>query len=624
MRDGFIKVAAITAPLKVGDLRFNSEQSIQLLSYCGRENVDLALFSELSLTASTCGELFRDDFFVRESLKALKEVIESSKESDTVAAIGLPLAFNGKLFNCSVVFQKGEVLAIVPKSDLSNTHRKYFSRPNDTVQFVKLFDSNVAFGTNILFQSSFINEFNFSVTIGEHIFKESYEAAILLNPKASYMKIGLLKEQQELNRVVSKTASLAIVSSGASLGESTTDRVYCNQNMIVENGKIIALGEDPYEGALISEVDVKLLMSERVRKQNNKTKNSEAHKVYFSHRLRETTLTREIRKYPFVPSEKGALEERSLEILKLQSLALAKRINHVGSKKVVLGVSGGLDSTLALIVAVMAFDYLNLDRKGIVSVTMPCFGTTKRTYENAIKLSSLLGVTLKEIDISESVRAHFKDINHDEKITDTVYENAQARRRTHILMDIGNQIGGFVIGTGDLSEIALGWATFNGDHMSMYSVNSSIPKTLINHLIRYYATHLSVSKELPEVLEDIISTPVSPELLPTDIGQATEKIIGPYVLHDFFIYNMLRLSYSPQKIVRLAKTAFDGEFSEKEIIGYLRIFIKRFFANQFKRSVFADGVQVGSVSLSPRGEFSLASDTSSALWLEELDKLEGN
>lgn len=549
--------------------------------------------------------------------------------------MGVPVAVGADLYNCAAVLYHGKLLGLVPKQNIPNYCEFYEARhftpgPHDIE--ITFCGQIVPLGTNLIFCCKTIPELILGVEICEDLwvamppsaYLAQCGATVLLNLSASDEVIG--KSAYRRSLVASQSARLfaAYAYADAGEGESSTDMVFAGHNLIAENGTMLAESKKFTTGFVAAEVDLQRLMQERRRATTWNNHGNVIHKIFFDYPIQELQLTRSFPALPFVPADNADLSARCEMILSMQAAGLKTRLMHTKAKNVVVGLSGGLDSTLALLVAVRAFDSISLDRKGIHAVSMPCFGTTKRTKNNAEKLARLMGVTFQEISITEAVKQHFSDIKQDPDIHDVTYENCQARERTQVLMDIANKNSGLVIGTGDLSELALGWATYNGDHMSMYGVNCSIPKTLVRHLVHHSA--VSGSKELYTLLEDILATPVSPELLPPVdgvISQKTENIVGPYELHDFFLYYMLRFGFSPSKIYRMAVLAFDGQYDKQTIQKWLNIFYRRFFAQQFKRSCLPDGPKVGSVTLSPRGDFRMPSDASARLWLDEIENLKG-
>ena len=638
MKDGFIKVAAGTVDVAVADAAYNTEQILARMREADAAGVNLLTLPELCLTGYTCGDLFFSDCLLGAVEPALARIVEASKELYPVTAVGLPLRFGGKLYNCAAVVHAGRLLGVVPKTHLPNYGEFYELRQFSSAKTLEgktytlpLCGQNVPFGTELLFCCSGMQDYTFGVELCEDLWVPcppstrlcAGGAAIILNLSASDEVIGKADYRRSLVGATSARLACGYVYCSASPTESTQDMVFSRHHLIAENGTLLAENE-PFAGAslTISEIDVQRLMHERHRTTSyDSVPGLQA--VPFDQPLRETVLTRHIAPNPFVPPYDEQLRARAEAILRIQSQGLKKRVEHTHAKTVVLGISGGLDSTLALLVCVRAFDLAGRSRKEILCVTMPCFGTTKRTKSNAVKLCEELGVSVQEVNITASVRQHFADIGHDEAVHDVTYENCQARERTQVLMDIANQSGGLVIGTGDLSELALGWATYNGDHMSMYAVNCSVPKTLVRYIVQYEAG--SSAPALREVLLDILDTPVSPELLPADengqIAQKTEDLVGPYELHDFFLYHLLRFGSRPRKLFRMAKYAYGGKYPDDVIRHWLKTFCRRFFQQQFKRSCIPDGPKVGSVTLSPRGDWRMPSDASGSLWLAEAEAL---
>ena len=649
MKDGFIKVAVTAPDSKVADCAYNIEKMIEKAEELAGKGVRIAVFPELGISAYTCSDLFLQEPLLTGAEKALEKFVKETEKLDLLSVVSLPLRHQARLYNVAAVVKGGKVLGLVPKShipmysefyegrhfasgDVAQAQGKYAEEKMGThrLTFQK---EEIVFGIRQLFCCEQMPELCLAVEICEDLWMpvppSSYHAmagaTIIANASASDELTGKAAYRRDLVKNQSARTVSAYLYADAAMGESTTDLVYGGHHLIAENGTLLAenkafAGEDA-----ITEIDCKKLAAERRRMGTFPLYPVPENEGYVRHffafeTMEETKLTRKFEKTPFVPVDRGDREERCNEILNIQAAGLAKRLRHTGCKSAVIGLSGGLDSTLALLVTIRAFDQLNLDRKGIVSVTMPCFGTTNRTYDNAVKLAQELGTTLKEISIEKAVLQHFKDIGHDPEVQDVTYENGQARERTQILMNIANQAGGLVIGTGDMSELALGWATYNGDHMSMYGVNCSVPKTLVRFLVQYFADN-SGEGTLKDVLYDILDTPVSPELLPPkegEIAQKTEDIVGPYELHDFFLYHMLRFGYMPSKIYRIAKITFEGEYEAQTIYRWLSTFVHRFFRQQFKRSCLPDGPKVGSVAVSPRGDLRMPSDASDALWKEDL------
>ena len=634
MRDGFIKVAAASPSLKVGNPSFNKERIIDLMNEADRKGVKVLVFPELSITGYTAGDLFFQSALLESATEALLEIAEASAALDVLSFVGYPLRYNGKLYNTAAAVKGGRILAFVAKRNLPNYSEFYEERwftPSPKENLVlESEDGDILFGSRIIFSASFPSSLKIAAEICEDLWvpdpPSTHHAAagatVLVNLSASDEIIGKSEYRRSLVSGQAARTVSAYIYADASEGESTTDMVFTGSNVISENGTILASVEYSCDSLLITEVDTDRLERERAARNTYMTEEDGYDYIDIEFDEEETLLTRPIDPHPFVPSDEGRRRERCEKILTLQALGLKRRLSHTKSRKVVVGLSGGLDSTLALLVAVRAFDMLALDRKGIVAITMPCFGTTGRTKSNAEKLALAEGVDFRTIDIGESVKSHFRDIGQSMDDLSVTFENGQARARTQVLMDVANKEGALVIGTGDLSELALGWATYNGDHMSMYGVNGGVPKTLVRHLVRYVAETTSI-KEEAEVLLDILATPVSPELLPArngEISQVTEDLVGPYELHDFFLYNMVRLSFSPGKIFRLASIAFSGIYDCETIYKWERTFIKRFFQQQFKRSCLPDGPKVGTITLSPRSDWRMPSDGDSEIWLKALDE----
>ena len=641
MFDGFIKTAAATPKIRVADCEYNADAIIELMNDAREKGVNILVFPELCVTGYTCHDLFYQQTLLKGAEKALMRIVKASEGSDMLVTVGCPIVSRqktDKLYNCAVVFQNGEILGAVPKKFLPNYNEFYEMRqfspaPNSDDEWsIQIGDQYYPFGTDILFVCDDIPELKFGIEICEDLWSPeppsislaTNGATVVANLSASNETIGKDAYRRELVTGQSARLICGYIYASAGNGESTQDLVFGGHRMISENGTMLAESELFTTGLTISEIDVQKLSLERRRNTSFRSGHDEIIYVPFEMKPHETVITRKIQPLPFVPSAEGEKAKRCRDILTMQAHGLSKRIEHTHCKTVVVGISGGLDSCLALLVCVEAMKILNRPLSDIITVTMPCFGTTKRTKSNAEKLCGILGTTLRIIDISNSVRQHFKDIGHDENDHSVTYENGQARERTLVLMDIANKENGMVIGTGDLSELALGWATYNGDHMSMYGVNSSVPKTLVRHIVYFYADTCG-NEELKEVLLDIFNTPVSPELIPPkdgEISQITEDLVGPYELHDFFLYNGIRWAFPPKKVFRLAKIAFNGSFDDQTILKWLKIFYRRFFSQQFKRSCLPDGVKVGSVTLSPRGDWRMPSDAQAALWLSELDEIQ--
>ena len=590
-------------------------------------------FPELCITGYTCSDLFLQQTLLKTAESSVYRIIEETKNLDIISVVGVPVAFREALYNCAAVIFKGKLLALVPKANIPNYSefyeaRHYTSGKNTDFE-IEYAGRKTVLTDKVLFQNKNMPDFTIGVEVCEDLWvAESPSialaksgATVICNPSTSDDTIGKAEYRRSLVRMQSGKLCCAYIYTDSGFGESTTDTVYSAQNIICENASLLSESERFTTGITYADIDVQKLMGERRRMSTFCCDNENVRRIYFDMPLTDTKLSRKFEQTPFVPSAKDDLSRRCKEIITMQATGLATRLAHTGIKNVVLGLSGGLDSTLALIVCVHAFDMLGIDRKNIHTVTMPCFGTTKRTKSNAEKLAEAYNVSFEEINITAAVRQHFIDIKHDESVTDITYENSQARERTKILMNLSNKYGGLVIGTGDLSELALGWATYNGDHMSMYAVNVSIPKTLVRYLTAYEA---EISDgELKTVLLDVLDTPVSPELLPPDkngeIAQKTEDVVGPYELHDFFLYYFVRFGFTPSKIYYLAKHSFAGKYNNDTIKKWLVTFLKRFFSQQFKRSCLPDGPKVGSVTLSPRSDWRMPSDASVRIWLDELE-----
>lgn len=638
MRHGFIKVAAATPDIRVADVDYNKEQIIKQMDEAAKAGAKIIVFPELCITGYTCSDLFLQDILLNGAKKALAEIAKQTKELDALVFVGVPLAVGGELYNVAAALNHGNILGFTTKSFLPNYGEFYEMRqfrPGPKKAETILFDGKeIPFGPQLLFVEKQMANLIVSAEICEDVWSPvppSIEAAregatVIVNCSASDETIGKASYREELISGQSARLISGYIYANAGEGESTTDLVFGGHNLIAENGTILAEAKRFSNGIIYTEFDVQKIANER-RKNTTFTETQEhvLPRIPFGLEQTETILTRTFPSRPFVPRDDQERAKRCEEILTIQAMGLKKRLAHTHAKSAVVGISGGLDSTLALLVTAKAFDALGLERSGITAVTMPCFGTTDRTYQNACKMSLKVGATLREVRIGDAVMQHFKDIGHDPQDHSVTYENSQARERTQVLMDIANQTGGLVIGTGDMSELALGWATYNGDHMSMYGVNASVPKTLVRHLVHYYADTCE-DPSLKEVLYDVLDTPVSPELLPPkdgEIAQKTEDLVGPYELHDFFLYYFLRMGYEPGKIYRIAKLSFAGEYDDETIYKWLRTFCWRFFSQQFKRSCLPDGPKVGTVALSPRGDWRMPSDACVALWIQNLEKEAG-
>ena len=644
MRDGFIRVAAGTPKIRVADCRYNAEQIFTMMREADKQGVKILALPELCLTGYTCGDLFLQDTLLDGAAEGLRTILEATRHLEILTALGMPVRAGGKLYNCAVVIQKGSVLAVVPKTYLPNYgefyETRWFRSGVDCGDDLWPFDDVLAFNSyggigQCLIDCPDVPGLKVGVEICEDLWAgdppsrrlAEAGATVILNLSASNEVVGKAAYRRQLAVGQSGRLCCAYVYADAGEGESTTDLVFTGHNMIAENGALLA--EHRFStGLTIADVDVQRLIYERRRLTPFPAVNTAGlyrNEAAFTSCV--TKLTRCVSPTPFIPENEADRAARCEEILTIAALGLKKRLEHTGAKTAVVGLSGGLDSTLALLIAALAMGMLHRPASDIVAVTMPCFGTTDRTRNNAVVLAGRMGATLRTIPIGETVRSHFRDIGQSVDEHDVTYENAQARERTQVLMDVANQTGGLVIGTGDLSELALGWCTYNGDHMSMYAVNASIPKTLVRHLVDYVARdNLKKDQELTDVLEDILDTPVSPELLPAvqgEISQRTEDLVGPYELHDFFLYYVLRWGFGPRKVFRLAELALGRSYSREVILKWLRSFYRRFFAQQFKRSCMPDGPKVGSVALSPRGDWRMPSDAVARLWLEELEDLAG-
>lgn len=636
VRDGFIKVAAITPEIKVADVDYNSEIICSYMKKAEQEGAKISVFPELCITGYTCQDLFWQDRLLESAKNGLLNITAYSKGLEGIYFVGLPLSINSKLYNVSAAISQGKILGIVPKIYLPNYNEFYegrhFASGKHLNTSVEIGNQKVSVSSKLIFKCQEMPSLKIAVELCEDLWVPNPPsishalagATVIVNLSASDEITGKSLYRRELVSGQSARLICGYIYASAGNGESTQDVVYSGHNIIAENGKILRESELFTTGITCSELDLQHIEADR-RRMTTFDNNIEDEYAWISFHLQETEtkLSRYIDPMPFVPSRADYRNRRCNEILMIQAMGLKKRLEHIGCGKAVIGISGGLDSTLALLVTVRAFDLLGLDRKGIVAVTMPGFGTTDRTYDNGVKLIRCLGADFREISIVNAVNSHFSDIGHDPSIHDVTYENCQARERTQILMDLANKTGGIVIGTGDLSELALGWATYNGDHMSMYAVNASIPKTLVRHLVKYYADTCG-DKTLAETLHDILATPVSPELLPPEkgeISQKTEDLVGPYELHDFFLYHMLRRGSSPLKIFRLARHAFKDKYDATFILKWEKIFYKRFFTQHFKRSCLPDGPKVGTVAVSPRGDLRMPTDACASIWLKELEAI---
>ena len=635
MKDGFLKVAAATPRIRVADCAYNTARVEELIGEAAEQGVSLCVFPELVLTGYTCGDLFLQQALLDAAQDGLNRILQSSARIPMVVVIGLPVQAGNALYNCAAVCYKGQLLGLVPKQNIPNYSefyevRHFTSGAGMPTRTVSLCGQSVPLGVDLLFRCRTMPGFVLGCEICEDLWVPMPPSArlaeagatVLVNLSASDELIGKAAYRRQLVSGQSARLAWGYVYADAGLGESTQDLVFSGHDLICENGTVLAESERFTTGLIVSELDIGRLVHERRRMNTFVQSSAPMTEITFDLPMHDVRLTRTFAKTPFVPDDRADLQARCEEILHLQAVGLATRLRHTRAKSAVIGLSGGLDSTLALIVTVHAFDILGWKRSGIQAVTMPCFGTTRRTKSNAEQLAEAYGATLRCVDIKAAVEQHFADIGHDPEQLDVTFENAQARQRTYILMDIANQQGGLVIGTGDLSELALGWATYNGDHMSMYGVNASIPKTLVRDLTAFEASR--APEPLQRVLLDVLGTPVSPELLPPkdgEISQKTEELVGPYELHDFFLYYMLRFGYPPRKLYRIAVRAFDGVYERAVIKKWLVTFIRRFFMQQFKRSCLPDGPKVGTVTLSPRGDWRMPSDAVSEIWLREAENL---
>ncbi len=642
---GFIRVGSALPKCKLADCIYNTEELIQILQQANEKQIQILVFPELSITAYTCGDLFFQHSLLEYAEKGLNDIVKASQNTDVFAVVGIPVVIDNQLFNCAVAIYKGDILGVVPKSYLPNysefQEKRWFSPAKQLLSNeIVLCGQKVPVGTDFIFKAEQIPYCKIGIEICEDLWSvippSSYQAlsgaTILLNPSASNELASKYDYRKQLISQQSSRCIAAYVYSSSGVGESTQDMVFSGHGLIYENGTLLKESERFIKETqlIYADVDLELLQNDRM-KNTTFSENQYCHTAFreitFSMKPQTNIeeLQRIVKPHPFIPENNEYLDKRCQDIFNIQVAGLARRIEHTKAKSVVVGISGGLDSTLALLVSVKACDYLGISAKHVIGITMPGFGTTDRTYQNALSLMEALGIQTREISIQKAALQHFEDIGHDASIHDVTYENTQARERTQILMDIANKENGFVVGTGDLSELALGWATYNGDHMSMYGVNASVPKTLIRVLVRWIAEYGSLSQKANEILLDVLDTPVSPELLPPDekgnINQKTEEIVGPYELHDFFLYYVVRFGFSPSKILFLAENAFKGEYERETLLKWLKNFYHRFFMQQFKRSCMPDGPKVGTISLSPRGDWRMPSDAFNHVWVEEVNKL---
>ena len=634
MKNGFVKVAAATPDIRVADVEFNTQNIINAMEEAQKNGAKILVFPELCVTGYTCSDLFDHSVLLKASRKALLEIAENTNDKDMLVFVGAPLEVNGKLYNVAAAMNQGEIIGFTTKTFLPNYGEFYemrqFTPGPQTVREITFEGKKIPFGAQILFQAEGMEELVVAAEICEDVWSPippSIQAAlegatVIVNCSASDETIGKDTYRRALISGQSARLISGYIYANAGEGESTTDLVFGGHNIIAENGTVLKESSRYVNEIIYSELDLQRITGERRKNTTFQPLDEETLvRVPFTVEETKTFLTRTFPKKPFVPSDEQTRAQRCEEILTIQAMGLKKRLAHTNARTAVVGISGGLDSTLALLVTARAFDMLGRDKKDIIAVTMPCFGTTDRTYQNACEMSKKVGATLIEVPIADAVNVHFRDIGHDPEDHSVTYENCQARERTQVLMDIANKTWGMVIGTGDLSELALGWATYNGDHMSMYGVNASVPKTLVRHLVKYAADDTK-DEALKNVLYDVLDTPVSPELLPPkdgDIAQKTEDLVGPYELHDFFLYFMLRFGYEPSKIFRIACMTFDGEYDKETIFKWLETFCRRFFSQQFKRSCLPDGPKVGTVALSPRGDWRMPSDACVAVWMKDLE-----
>ena len=634
MKNGFVKVAAATPDIRVADVEFNTQNIINAMEEAQKNGAKILVFPELCVTGYTCSDLFDHSVLLKASRKALLEIAENTNDKDMLVFVGAPLEVNGKLYNVAAAMNQGEIIGFTTKTFLPNYGEFYemrqFTPGPQTVREITFGGKKIPFGPQILFQAEGMEELVVAAEICEDVWSPvppSIQAAlegatVIVNCSASDETIGKDTYRRALISGQSARLISGYIYANAGEGESTTDLVFGGHNIIAENGTILKESSRYVNEIIYSELDLQRITGERRKNTTFQPLDEETLvRVPFTIEETKTFLIRTFPKKPFVPSDEQTRAQRCEEILTIQAMGLKKRLAHTNARTAVVGISGGLDSTLALLVTARAFDMLGRDKKDIIAVTMPCFGTTDRTYQNACEMSKKVGATLIEVPIADAVNVHFRDIGHDPEDHSVTYENCQARERTQVLMDIANKTWGMVIGTGDLSELALGWATYNGDHMSMYGVNASVPKTLVRHLVKYAADDTK-DEALKNVLYDVLDTPVSPELLPPkdgDIAQKTEDLVGPYELHDFFLYFMLRFGYEPSKIFRIACMTFDGEYDKETIFKWLETFCRRFFSQQFKRSCLPDGPKVGTVALSPRGDWRMPSDACVAVWMKDLE-----
>lgn len=642
---GFIRVGAAVPKCKLADCIYNKDKLIQLMQKAAEKQIQVLVFPELSITTYTCGDLFFQFSLLESAQKGLSDIVSASQSIDVFTVVGLPIAADNQIFNCAVAIYRGKILGVVPKTFLPNYgefyEKRWFSSASELIsKEITLCGQKVPIGADLLFTAEQIPYCKIGVELCEDLWSpippSSYQAVagatILLNPSASNELATKYDYRKKLISQQSSRCIGAYVYASSGVGESTQDMVFSGHGIIYENGSLLAESKRFLRESQIIYADVDLELLANDRRKNSSFMDCQIplpsyREITFSMKAQSVIeqLERVIKPNPFVPDTNAFLDQRCQDIFNIQVVGLARRIEHTQVKSIVVGISGGLDSTLALLVAVKACDYLKFSRNHVIGITMPGFGTTDRTYRNALSLMEALGVQIREISIQKAALQHFEDIGHDVSIHDVTYENTQARERTQILMDIANKENGLVVGTGDLSELALGWATYNGDHMSMYGVNAGVPKTLVRILVQWVAQYGSLSQVAKDILSDVLDTPVSPELLPPDekgnINQKTEEIVGPYQLHDFFLYYVVRFGFSPSKILFLSEQAFAGEYDKATLLKWLKNFYRRFFSQQFKRSCLPDGPKVGTISLSPRGDWRMPTDAFYRIWMEELEKL---
>lgn len=643
MNHGFVKVAAVTPLIKVADPVFNTEMICKDIKEAANKGAKIIVFPELAITGYTCGDLFLQETLLEGAIKGLRKILTVSEDIDALIFVGLPVEVRGKLYNMAAAIHRGKLLGLVPKQNIPNYAEfyegRYFAKGEGNLALHKIegikspLGEEIYVGNKIIFQAHEMPGLMVCCEICEDMWVGASPAightqagaTVVVNLSSSDETVGKAEYREMIMNSTSARLVAAYIYSGSGEGESTQDMVFCSHNMISENGVMLRQNKTFAHQMIFTDIDIQKILMERRRMNSFQIQDIDEYVICpFSIIKEKTELERTFATMPFVPTDISTRRKRCNEILDIQSYGLKKRLEHTACKTAVVGISGGLDSTLALIVTARAFDLLNIPRKNIYAITMPCFGTTDRTYQNACKMAEILEVTLKEVDIKESVTLHFRDIEQSMENHNVTYENAQARERTQVLMDIANRENGMVIGTGDMSELALGWATYNGDHMSMYGVNGGVPKTLVRHLVHFYADNCH-NEALKNILLDVLDTPVSPELLPPvegEIAQKTEDLVGPYELHDFFLYYVVRCAFSPSKIYRIACQAFGGEYQSATILKWLKTFYRRFFTQQFKRSCLPDGPKVGSVALSPRGDLRMPSDASMNLWMQELESID--